>query len=243
MKEIKVGDSCFTGDFVVIAGPCAIESEDQLRQTVQAIRKNTDILRAGAYKPRTSPDSFQGLKEEGLKILKKVATEFDIPTVTEILDPRDLEVVLDHTDMLQIGSRNMANFELLKEVGKTDKPILFKRGFGATIDEWIASSKYILSGRNDKIIFCERGIRTFETKMRFTLDLAGAIYLKQNYDFPVIIDPSHATGNPKLIPPLVKATKAAGLDGVMVEVHINPSEAKVDADQALTPDEFNLLFV
>ncbi|HPO68443.1 MAG TPA: 3-deoxy-7-phosphoheptulonate synthase [Candidatus Pacearchaeota archaeon] len=237
VKNVKIGEG-----FCVIAGPCAVESEEQLFKTAKLIKKNINILRGGAYKPRSFPDKFQGLKEEGLIILKKVSEKLNIPTVTEVLDVRDVALISEFSDMLQIGARNMANYSLLKEVGKTRKPVLLKRGFGSKIDELLGAAEYILSEGNNQIVLCERGIRTFETSLRFTLDFAGAIYLKQKTNFPVIIDPSHATGNPSLIKPLVKASIAAGIDGVIVEVHYNPKIAKCDAFQALTPKEFNEIF-
>lgn len=239
---IDLKELSFKTDFLVIGGPCAVESEKQLKETAMAIKNNIQILRGGAFKPRTSPESFQGLGEEGLKILKKVSEELKVPTVTEVLDTRDVELVAQYADFLQIGARNMQNFELLKEVGKSMKPVILKRGLAATIDEWISAAGYISNEGNNQIILCERGIRTFETETRFTLDLSGAIVAKNKSGFPVIIDPSHATGRKELIKPLALAAKAAGLDGVMIEAHINPSEALCDKDQALTPEEFNEIF-
>lgn len=241
-NKFKIDDLEIGSGFLVIGGPCAIESEEQLFETARAIKSNIQVLRGGAFKPRTNPGNFEGLGAEGLDILKKVSEKLNIPTVTEVLDTRDVEKVARHTDILQIGARNMQNYELLKEAGKTGLPVLLKRGLAATIDEWISAAGYILKEGNNKIILCERGIRTFESGTRFTLDLAGAILAKQKSGFPVIIDPSHATGKKELIAPLVYAAKAAGLDGVMVEVHCNPDEAKCDKDQALTPEEFNLIF-
>lgn len=239
IKVVKIGEVKIGEDFCIIGGPCAVESEEQLFETTRAIRKNIDILRAGAFKPRTFYKSFQGLGEEGLKILKRIGKEFKVPTVTEVMDTRDVELVAEYADILQIGARNMQNYPLLKEIGKTKKPVLLKRGLSAKIEEWIAVTEYILAGGNNQIILCERGIRTFETSTRFTLDLAGALLAREISRMPVIIDPSHATGIPELIGPLVRATKAAGLDGIMVEVHYNPKTAKCDAKQALIPEEFN----
>ncbi len=239
---VKVGDIKIGKEFCMIGGPCAIESEEQLLKTAQAIKENIDILRGGAFKPRSHPTSFQGMGERGLKILKKVSEKLNIPTVTEVMDTREVELVASFTDMLQIGARNMQNYALLKEVGKKRKPVLLKRGLSAKIEEWLGAADYILAEGNKQIVLCERGIRTFETSTRFTLDLAGAILVRKISNFPVIIDPSHATGNPDLIKPLVKASQAAGLDGVMVEVHYNPKIAKSDAKQALTPKEFNDIF-
>jgi len=240
-KGFRIGDLEIGSGFLMIGGPCAIESEEQLFETAKAIKDKIQILRGGAFKPRTKPGSFEGLGVEGLKILKKVSQELNIPTVTEVLDTRDVETAAEYTDILQIGARNMQNYELLKEAGKTGKLILLKRGLAATIEEWLSAAEYILKEGNDKVILCERGIRTFETETRFTLDIAGALIAKQKSDFPVIIDPSHGTGRKELIKPLVLAAKAAGLDGAMVEVHWKPKEAKCDKDQALTPDQFNLI--
>lgn len=237
IKNVEIG-KCFC----VIGGPCAIESEKQLLKTAQLIIENIDILRAGAFKPRSNHTSFQGLGERGLKILKKVSEKLNVPTVTEVIDTRDVELVSFYADILQIGSRNMYNYSLLKEVGKSKKPILLKRGLSATIEEWLGAAGYILAEGNKQVILCERGIRTFEKATRFTLDLAGAILARKMSGLPMIIDPSHATGNPDLIEPLVKAAKAAGLDGVMVEVHYNPRIAKSDAKQTLIPKKFNDIF-
>ena len=241
-KITKVKNIKFGKGFCVIGGPCAIESKEQLLKTAEAIKKNIDILRGGAFKPRSRPESFQGLGKKGLEILKEVGEKIKKPSVTEVMDPRDVELVCSFTDILQIGARNMQNYPLLKEVGKTKKPVLLKRGFSATLAEWYGALDYILKEGNNRIILCERGIRTFERATRFTLDLAGALLAKRETGFPVIIDPSHATGNPVLIPPLVRAAKAAGFDGVMVEVHYNPKIAKSDAKQALLPREFNRIF-
>ncbi len=228
--------------FVVIGGPCAIESKEQLFQTAKQIKGQINILRGGAFKPRTSPDSFQGLGEEGLKLLKQAGKLIDKPTITEVMEPDKVELVAKYSDILQIGARNMQNYPLLTRVGSIDKPVMLKRGLSATIDEWLAAVKYITSEGNKKVILCERGIRTFEKKTRFTLDLAGALKAKRISNLPVIIDPSHATGDKELIEPMVKAAKAAGFDGVMVETHNNPEEALCDKDQALTTSVFNKIF-
>jgi len=241
-KIVKVENIQIGKGFCVIGGPCAVESKSQLLETVEAIKENIDILRGGAFKPRTSPDSFQGLGEDGLKILKEVSSKLNIPTVTEVMDTRQVELVASYADMLQIGARNMQNYPLLREAGKSGKPVLLKRGFGNKIKEWLLAAEYIKKEGNNQIILCERGIRTFEDSLRFTLDLAGALLAKKKSIYPVIIDPSHATGNPDLIAPLVKAAKAAGIDGVMVEVHCNPTDAKSDSDQQLTPKQFNNIF-
>lgn len=231
----------FFKKFVIIAGPCAIESYFQLKKTASLIKEKIDILRGGAFKPRTSPYSFQGLGKKGLIYLKKVSKELNLPTVTEVLDPRDVSLVAKYVDILQIGARNMSNFPLLKEVGKIKKPVLLKRGFSATIKEWLLAAEYIKLEGNKEIILCERGIRTFEERTRFTLDLAGALLAKKESGLPTIVDPSHATGIPFLIPPLSKAAKSAGLDGLMIEVHFQPKQAKCDKEQSLTPKVFNNL--
>lgn len=241
MSLIKINDSVIGKGFVKIAGPCAIESKKQLFKTVEGIYKKTDIIRGGAFKPRTSPDSFQGLGEKGLKLLKKAGRKYDLPTITEVMVVRDVKLVSKYADILQVGARNMQNYPLLKILAKTDKPVMLKRGFGNTVKEWLSASKYILEG-NDQLIFCERGIRTFEDSTRFTLDLAGALEAKQASGQPVIIDPSHGTGGPNLIPAMARASKAAGFDGVMVEVHHQPNEALCDAEQALTPDQYLRMF-
>ena len=239
-RIVKIGNlKIGKGDFIVIAGPCSIESEKQLFLTAKAIKNNIHILRGGAFKPRTSPDSFQGLGLEGLKILKRVSQKLNLLTITEVLDTRDVDLVSEYADILQIGARNMQNFPLLKEVGKSKKPVLLKRGFGNTIKEWLMAAKYIEKEGNNKIILCERGIRTYENTLRFTLDFAGALWVQKNTPYPVIIDPSHATGERSLIEPLTLASKAAGFSGIMIEVHYRPEEALSDKDQALRPREFN----
>ncbi len=234
VKNIKIGEG-----FCVIGGPCAIESEEQLLETASAIQKNIHLLRGGAFKPRTSPQDFQGLGEEGLVILKKISKKLNIPTVTEVLDVRDIEMIAEHTDVLQVGARNMQNFPLLKELGRQKKPVLLKRGAGNTIKEWIKAVEYITNEGNEQVILCERGIRTFEDSTRFTLDLAGAVLIKEITGLPVITDPSHATGLKNLIKPLVLASKSAGLDGVMIETHYAPQDALCDGKQSLTTEEFN----
>ncbi len=240
-KTIKIKDKIIGKGFCIIAGPCAIESEKQLLKTAQAIKKNIDILRGGAFKPRTRPESFQGLGKRGLEILKKVSESLEIPSVTEVIDPRDVELVSSYADMLQIGARNMQNYPLLIEVGKSKKPVLLKRGLVATVDEWLAASEYILKQGNRNIILCERGVRTFSRSTRFTFDLGGALMAKKE-GFLVIADPSHATGNPELVAPLTRASREAGLDGAMIEVHYSPGSAKSDAKQQLTPEQFNNIF-
>lgn len=223
--------------FLKIAGPCAVENEEQMMATAKAIKEQVDILRGGAYKPRSNPKSFQGLGEEGLKFLAQAGKEIGKPVITELLDPRHIELVCKYSDYLQIGARNMQNFELLKEAGKTGKTVVLKRGIAAKVNEWIMAAQYILAGGSD-VILCERGIRTFEDSTRFTLDLAGALAAKIESGLPVIVDPSHATGRQDLIIPMARAAQSAGFDGIMVEVHCCPEKALCDAEQALKPEEY-----
>ncbi|MGL5755096.1 MAG: 3-deoxy-7-phosphoheptulonate synthase [Paraclostridium sp.] len=226
-------------DKIIMAGPCAIESYDQLLETAKFIKKQgANILRGGAYKPRTSPTSFQGLKEEGLEILKAVKEESKLPVITELMDARDLEKLYEVTDIIQIGSRNMQNFTLLSEVGKQDKPVMLKRGISSTITEWIGAAEYIAIGGNDNIIMCERGIRTYNDYTRNTLDIAAVPIIKRETNLPIIVDPSHATGVRYLVKPMSIASLAAGADGIMVEVHPNPNEALSDGPQSLDFEEF-----
>lgn len=236
---INVGNAKIGGGhFAYIAGPCAVESEDSLFSVASAVKKaGATILRGGAYKPRTSPRDFQGLGAEGLKILVKVAKAVGLPTVSEIVDPRDIDLFAD-VDMLQIGAKNMQNFSLLKEVGKTNKPVLLKRGFCNTLDELLLSAEYITDAGNERVVLCERGIRTFESANRFTLDLGGALRLKELTRFPVIIDPSHASGRAELVEPLSLASAAIGADGVEVETHCKPQDALCDGAQAIQPETF-----
>ncbi|MCR1848662.1 3-deoxy-7-phosphoheptulonate synthase [Paeniclostridium sordellii] len=224
---------------IIMAGPCAIESYEQLLETAKFIKKQgANMLRGGAYKPRTSPNSFQGLKEEGLEILKSVKIETGLPVITELMDARDLEKIYDVTDIIQIGSRNMQNFTLLSEVGKQDKPVMLKRGISSTINEWIGAAEYIAIGGNSNIIMCERGIRTYNDYTRNTLDIAAVPIIKKETNLPVVVDPSHATGVRYLVKPMSIASLAAGADGLMIEVHPNPSEALSDGPQSLNFDEF-----
>ncbi|AUN13990.1 3-deoxy-7-phosphoheptulonate synthase [Paraclostridium sordellii] len=224
---------------IIMAGPCAIESYEQLLETAKFIKKQgANMLRGGAYKPRTSPTSFQGLKEEGLEILKSVKIETGLPVITELMDARDLEKIYDVTDIIQIGSRNMQNFTLLSEVGKQDKPVMLKRGISSTINEWIGAAEYIAIGGNSNIIMCERGIRTYNDYTRNTLDIAAVPIIKKETNLPVVVDPSHATGVRYLVKPMSIASLAAGADGLMIEVHPNPSEALSDGPQSLNFDEF-----
>jgi 3-deoxy-7-phosphoheptulonate synthase len=226
-------------DFVVIAGPCSVESEKQLLETARAVKAaGADMLRGGAFKPRTSPYDFQGLGIQGLKILEKAKQETGLPIVTEVVDPRDVSWVAEFADVLQIGTRNMQNFSLLKEVGKSGRPVLLKRGMHSTLEEWLNCAEYILSEGNPDVILCERGIRTFETYTRNTLDLSAVPAIKELSHLPIIIDPTHSTGRLSLIASMSMAGAAAGADGMIVEVHHKPEEALCDADQALTPDLF-----
>jgi len=227
---------------VVMAGPCAVESEEQLIKAAWAVKEaGAQILRGGAFKPRTSPYSFQGLEEEGLKMLARVREETGLPFVTEVLDTRDVPLVAEYADALQIGARNMQNFRLLKEAGATGKPVLLKRGFAATVEEWLLAAEYILDTGNQQVILCERGIRTFETSTRFTLDLAAVAVVKENSHLPIIVDPSHGTGNWRYVLPLARAAIAAGADGLLVEVHPDPARALCDGPQSLHPETFDRL--
>ena len=227
-------------DFVVIAGPCSVESEKQILETAHAVKAaGADMLRGGAFKPRTSPYSFQGLGIKGLKILEKAKKETGLPIVTEVVDPRDVSWVAEFADILQIGTRNMQNFSLLKEVGGAGRPVLLKRGMHSTLEEWLNCAEYILREGNPDVILCERGIRTFETYTRNTLDLSAVPAIKELSHLPIIIDPTHSTGRISLIASMSMAAVAAGADGMIVEVHHKPQEALCDADQALTPDMFD----
>jgi len=236
---VKVCDVEIGRDFVVIAGPCSVESEKQILDTARAVKAaGADMLRGGAFKPRTSPYSFQGLGIKGLKILEKARKETGLPIVTEVVDPRDVSWVAEFADVLQIGTRNMQNFSLLKEVGGSGRPVLLKRGMHSTLEEWLNCAEYILSEGNPDVILCERGIRTFETYTRNTLDLSAVPAIKELSHLPIIIDPTHSTGRISLIASMSMAAVAAGADGMIVEVHHKPQEALCDADQALTPDVF-----
>ncbi|WP_026506265.1 3-deoxy-7-phosphoheptulonate synthase [Butyrivibrio sp. NC3005] len=239
---IKINDNVSIGKntFTVMAGPCAVESLDQLMSTAIAVKKaGATILRGGAYKPRTSPYSFQGLGIEGLKMLKAASDETGLATVTEVISTASIEAAVDYVDILQIGARNMQNFELLKEVGRTNKPVLLKRGMCATIDEWLNAAEYIMSEGNLNVILCERGIRTYGTDTRNTLDLSAVPVLREHTHLPIIIDPSHATGNYKYIKPMALAASACGADGLEIEVHNDPAHALSDGAQSLTFERFN----
>ena len=232
--NVKIGG----GYFAVIAGPCSVESQEQIIEVANAVKDaGAHILRGGAFKPRTSPYAFQGMKDEGIKLLLQAKEATGLPIITEIMNISTLELFED-VDIIQVGARNMQNFDLLKELGKTKKPILLKRGLANTLQELLMSAEYIMSEGNENVILCERGIRTFETYTRNTLDLSAISVLHELSHLPVIIDPSHATGKAKLVPPMAAAATAAGADGIMVEVHNNPACALCDGAQSLTPDQF-----
>ena len=229
-------------EVVVMAGPCAVESEEQILATARAVKESgAKLLRGGAYKPRTSPYSFQGLREGGLKLLAQARRETGLPVVTEVMDARHIDLVARHADMLQIGSRNMQNFTLLEEVGKCGMPVLLKRGMSATIEEFLQAAEYVMNGGNHQLLLCERGIRTFESSTRNTLDLNAVPMLKRHTHLPVIVDPSHGTGHWWMVPYLACAGVAAGADGLLIEVHRNPQEALSDGRQSLAPYRFDSL--
>lgn len=235
VNGVKVGG----GNLMMIAGPCAIEGEEILAEIAAAVRKaGANILRGGAFKPRTSPYSFQGMGEEGLRILRAVGDHFGMPVVTEVMDPRQVELVERYTDMFQIGARNMQNFNLLNEVGQTRKAVLLKRGMGATVKDLLMSAEYVLSNGNPNVILCERGVKGFEDSTRNVLDLSAVPNVKGQSHLPIIVDPSHATGRRDLIPAMARASVAAGADGVHIEVHSCPEKALSDGPQALLPDDF-----
>ena len=242
---IWVNDVPIGGDrAVVMAGPCSVESRDQIMRTAFAVRDHgATILRGGAYKPRTSPYDFQGLGVEGLRLLREAGDAAGMPVVTEVMSEEDVAVVCDHADMLQVGARNMQNFALLKKLAKTNKPILLKRGPSATVKEWLSAAEYLLHGGNEKVVFCERGIKTFDNSLRNTLDLAAVALLKEMTHLPVIVDPSHATGKRSIIGKCARAAIALGADGVIVEVHPEPDKAWSDGAQSLTFDNFGEMMV
>ena len=226
----------------VMAGPCAVENRTILTSIAEKVSlAGALFLRGGAFKPRTSPYAFQGLGEEGLMYLAEAREKTGLPIITEIMDPRDMEVITKYTDIIQIGARNMQNFRLLLEVGTSDKPVLLKRGLSSTIQEWLMSAEYIMSRGNHNVMLCERGIRTFETATRNTLDLSAVPVLKQLTHLPVVVDPSHGVGKRDLVAPMAKAAVAAGADALIIEVHTNPEEAMSDGDQSLKPDQFDRL--
>ncbi len=227
---------------VVMAGPCAVESREQLLESAAIVKQaGATFLRGGAYKPRTSPYSFQGLEEQGLKFLAEAREATGLKIVTEVVDPQSVAVVAEYADVLQIGARNMQNFQLLKTVGRAGKPVLLKRGIAATIEEWLNAAEYVMNEGNYKVMLCERGIRTFETATRNTLDLSAVAVLKNACHLPIIVDPSHGTGHWKLVRPMARAAVAAGADGLMIEVHPKPDEAMSDGMQSLTPENFTAL--
>jgi 3-deoxy-7-phosphoheptulonate synthase len=241
-REIKVGDLRIGKDFTIVAGPCAVESMEQLLNTAQFVKAcGAHLLRAMVFKPRTSPYSFQGLGIDGLAIVKKVKEEVDMPVVTEVLDPRDVRQVCEIADVVQLGARNMQNFALLKEVGKVKRPVILKRGISATLEEWLNAAEYVMNEGNHDVILCERGIRTFVTETRFTLDLASIPIIKRLSSLPVVVDPSHAAGSSDLVKPLAKASKVIGSDGLMIEVHPDPKHALSDNKQQLDFDAFKQL--
>ncbi len=235
--DVRIG----SGFFGVIAGPCSVESEEQIIEVAMAVKESgANILRGGAFKPRTSPYAFQGMRDEGIRLLLKAREACGLPIVTEIMNISTLDLFQD-VDIIQVGARNMQNFDLLKELGRTQKPILLKRGLANTLQELLMSAEYIMSEGNENVILCERGIRTFETYTRNTLDLSAVSVLHELSHLPVVVDPSHATGKARLVPPMALAATAAGADGIMVEVHNNPSCALCDGAQSLTPHQFDEL--
>ncbi len=240
---VRVGGALFGGPgFVVIAGPCSVETEDQLLDTALAVKRaGATMLRGGAYKPRTSPYGFQGLGQPGLELLARARQVTGLPVVTEVMDTEDISLVERYTDVIQVGARNAQNYSLLRKLGRVNKPVLLKRGLMTTVDEFLNCAEYLLAGGNDRVILCERGIRTFETATRNTLDLSAVCVLKERTHLPVIVDPSHAVGHRRFVVPLARAALAVGADGLMVEVHCAPDQALCDGDQSLTPEDFSRL--
>ncbi len=238
--EIKIKDVVIGGNEVIMmAGPCSVENEDQIFTIAEIVSKaGAKILRGGAFKPRTSPYSFQGLGEEGLKLLRKAGDKYNMLVITEVMEPAQIDLINEYTDIFQVGARNMQNFSLLRELGKTTKPIMLKRGLAATVEDWLMSAEYILSSGNREVMLCERGIRTFETYTRNTFDLSAIPVVHNRSHLPVIADPSHATGLRDKVLPMARAAVAAGTDGLMVEVHNDPEKALSDGPQALLPDQF-----
>lgn len=236
--EIADGVKIGGGSFAIMAGPCSVESEEQIVKVAEAVKEGgADLLRGGAFKPRTSPYDFQGLRAEGIELLIKAKAQTGLPIVTEIMDAAHLDLFSD-VDVIQVGARNMQNFELLKELGRSNKPILLKRGLANTLKELLMSAEYIMAGGNEKVILCERGIRSFETYTRNTLDIAAVPMLRELSHLPIVVDPSHATGRSRLVRPMAQAAAAAGADGLMIEVHNDPANALCDGAQSLTPDAF-----
>lgn len=238
VRGVKVGD----GSCVVIAGPCAVESEEQIMASARAVREaGASMLRGGAFKPRSSPYTFRGMGEDALKMLAQARDETGLPIVTEVMTPSDVELVTRYADVLQVGARNMQNYQLLEEVGRSGMPVLLKRGLSATIEEWLLSAEYVVAQGNPNVILCERGIRTFETATRNTMDLNAVAVAKRLSHLPIIADPSHGTGKWYLVPPLALAAVAAGADGLIIEVHPDPDRARSDGSQSLTPENFGAL--
>lgn len=245
-REVKIGDYAIGGDsrntFVII-GPCGVESQEQIESTAQLIKEcGLHSLRAGSFKPRTSPYSFQGMGVEGLQLLSEIRKKYGFPIITEVRDSSHIDAVIEYADVVQIGAKAMYDHGILRKCGKSKKPILLKRGFGSTLQEFVQAAEFILSGGNNQVILCERGIRTFETKSRFTLDLCGVAYLKENINLPIILDPSHAMGYAYGVPDLARACMAMDVEGLLIEVHPNPKVAKSDASQQLTHAEFKKLY-
>jgi 3-deoxy-7-phosphoheptulonate synthase len=240
---VKIGQAEVGGKrLVVMAGPCAVENKKQLEEATRIVKEaGALVLRGGAFKPRTSPFSFQGLEKKGLELLAQVKKKFDIPVVTEVVDPHQVELIAEYADVLQVGTRNMQNFSLLTELGHIKLPVILKRGLANTVTEWLTAADYLLAGGNENVILCERGIRTFEDSIRFSMDISSIAVIKKFSHLPVIVDPSHAAGHYSLVPALAKAAIAAGADGLLIEVHPNPKEALVDGLQSLTPSDFSRL--
>ncbi len=245
-RLIEVGGVVFGGNSkntVVITGPCSVENEAQIEASAQfCVEQGIKVMRAGAYKPRTSPYTFQGLGLEGLKLLDKMRSKYGLKIITEVRDSTHVDEVIEYADIVQIGAKSMYDHGILRKCGKTNKPVLLKRGFGTTLQEFVQSAEFILSGGNPNVMLCERGIRTFETKTRFTLDLCGAAWLKQHTNLPVILDPSHAIGYAYGVPDLARACMAMGVDGLLIETHPNPKQAQSDAEQQLHFEEFKALY-
>ena len=246
-REFKAKDSIVSVNgveiggrrIVVMAGPCAVESENQLMEAARIVKESgARVLRGGAFKPRTSPFSFQGLRKAGLELLKGASERFGLPVVSEVVDPSDVSLISKYVDILQVGSRNMQNFALLTKISKSKSPVVLKRGYSCTVTEWLTAADYLLAGGNSQVILCERGIRTFEDSIRFSLDISSIPVIKKFSHLPVIVDPSHAAGHFSLVPALAKAAVAGGADGLLIEVHPNPKEALVDGLQSLTPSDF-----
>ena len=237
---VTVGNAKIGGKyFAIAAGPCAVENQEQYYESAKAVKNaGANIIRGSVFKPRTSPYSFQGLGREGLKLIRDLGEDLQIATVTEVMDPRDIKIAAEHVDMIQIGARNMQNFDLLKEASKVDLPIMLKRGISATIDEWLNAAEYLMVEGNENVVLCERGIRTFSSQTRNTLDLSVIPLMKLRTHLPIIVDPSHATGNRDLIIPVSRAAVVSKADGILVEVHYKPEIAQCDGAQSLTPELF-----